>query len=273
MTALGTTVLHIVGPGAMVSGMPVLGVDLLGSARLAGLLAALAVWMWAAPAALGRIRQGPRIRLPAWAGPRPGAPPSRIRALGGALAATVVVLAVPLPGWAALACGVVAGPGVAVAAGRLEFSAARRIRVERVAAMPDTLDLLAGVMEAGVPVRAAVERATEFGDDPCTRDLASVSARMAAGVPETGAWAVLAQVAGWQEVARDVSRAVGSGEAVAQVLRSHAEELRREAAEQAEKKARKVGVSATMPLVCCHLPAFILLGVVPIIAGTVLRAL
>lgn len=273
MTALDLTVLRAMGPGATAAGMPVLGVDLVDSARLAGLLAALAVWMWAAPSALGRMRPGPRIRLPAWAGARPGAPPARIRALGGVLAATVVVLAVPLPGWAALACGAVVGPGVVVAAGRLESSAARRVRVERVAAMPDTLDLLAGVMEAGVPVRTAVDRATEFGEDPCTGDLASVSARMAAGVPETDAWAVLAHVPGWQEVARDVSRAVGSGEAVAQVLRAHAEELRREAAEQAEKKARKVGVSATMPLVCCHLPAFILLGVVPIIAGTVLRAL
>lgn len=273
MTTLAIIVLQTVRSGATVPGMPVLGVDLLESARLAGLLAGLAVWMWAAPTALGRIRQGPRVRLPVWAGPRPGAPPARLRALGGALAATVVVLAVPLPGWAALACGVVVGAGVAVVAGRLESSAAQRIRVERIAAMPDALDLLAGVMEAGVPVRAAVDRATELGEDPCERDLASVSARMAAGVPETDAWAALAQVPGWQEVARDVSRAVGSGEAVARVLRAHAEELRREAAEQAEKKARKVGVSATMPLVCCHLPAFILLGVVPIIAGTVLRAL
>lgn len=256
-----------------VPGLTVPGIGVLDGPHLAAVLAGLVIWMWGAPTPLGRIRPGPRMRLPAWANPRPGAPPARIRALGGALAATVVVLAAPLPGWAALACGAAAGLGVAVAAGRLESSAARRVRVERAAAMPDTLDLLAGVMEAGVPMRAVVERATDFGDDQCTRDLRAVVARVAAGVPEADAWAALAQVPGWQEVAREVSRAVDSGEAVAEVLRSHAEEMRREATEEAEKKARKVGVSATMPLVCCHLPAFILLGVVPIIAGTVLRAL
>jgi len=56
-------------------------------------------------------------------------------------------------------------------------------------------------------------------------------------------------------------------------LSAHAAQLQVAAAEKAEKKARKAGVDAIGPLVCCHLPAFLLVGVVPIIAGMVLGAL
>jgi hypothetical protein len=49
--------------------------------------------------------------------------------------------------------------------------------------------------------------------------------------------------------------------------------MRTVAAEQAEKKARKAGVSAIVPLICCHLPAFLLIGVVPIVAGTIFKSL
>lgn len=238
---------------------------------LAGLLAGLAVWLAGRPSASARIRPGPTLVLPGWARPRAGAPPLRTRLLGGVLAG--VVLLASLPGWLGPALGPPVAVGVVVAAGRLEAAAARRTRTRRALAMPDTLALLAGVLEAGVPLRAALERATEFGDDPCTQDLRTVRSRLAAGVSESDAWLGLAEVPGWQDAARDVARAVGSGEGVAGVLRSHAEEMRRAAAEEAEKRARKVGVSSTMPLVCCHLPAFLLVGVVPIIAGTVLRAL
>ena len=81
----------------------------------------------------------------------------------------------------------------------------------------------------------------------------------------------MADEPGWHEIATDVSRAVNSGEGVAQMLRVHAEQMRRHACEQVEKKARKAGVDAIIPLAVCHLPAFILVGVVPIIAGTILK--
>ena len=54
---------------------------------------------------------------------------------------------------------------------------------------------------------------------------------------------------------------------------AHAAQLQVAAAEKTEKKARKAGVDAIGPRVCCHLPAFLLAGVVPIIAGMVLGAL
>ncbi|NHB85425.1 hypothetical protein G7085_14540 [Tessaracoccus sp. HDW20] len=68
-------------------------------------------------------------------------------------------------------------------------------------------------------------------------------------------------------MARDVARAERSGTALADVLRTHAEDARRDCHDEAQKAARRVGVRSVVPLMVCFLPAFILVGVVPIIAG------
>ena len=39
----------------------------------------------------------------------------------------------------------------------------------------------------------------------------------------------------------------------------------------AQARARRAGVSSVMPLMVCFLPAFLLIGVVPIIAGAALH--
>lgn len=49
----------------------------------------------------------------------------------------------------------------------------------------------------------------------------------------------------------------------------HAEDARQESRDQALKQARTVGVRSVIPLMACFLPAFVLIGVVPIIAGLI----
>jgi pilus assembly protein TadC len=51
------------------------------------------------------------------------------------------------------------------------------------------------------------------------------------------------------------------------VLPVIAEELRRDARVRAEAAARSAGVRAVLPLVACFLPAFLLIGVVPVVAS------
>jgi hypothetical protein len=48
-----------------------------------------------------------------------------------------------------------------------------------------------------------------------------------------------------------------------------AEDLRRDTRAQLESRARAVGVKAALPLGVCLLPAFVLVGVVPLVAGSV----
>jgi pilus assembly protein TadC len=249
------------------------GFSAAGDVVLAMLLAGLAGWIAMPSGAVSRIHPMRIPDPPRWAMPVPGAAPVKVRVLAGMAVAVAVMLGVPGPVMYTLPGGLLLGVGVSVAAGRLESASSRRLRQQRVVAMPDVLMLLAGTLEVGAPLRTAVGRVIEFGDDPCTEDLRGLASRISAGVPDEQAWRALAAASGWEDVARDVARAVSSGEGVASLLRAHAEEMRTVAAEQAEKKARKAGVSAIVPLICCHLPAFLLIGVVPIVAGTIFKSL
>lgn len=67
----------------------------------------------------------------------------------------------------------------------------------------------------------------------------------------------------------ELARAIESGMAVSQTLLTLGAQARQDAATLAEVKARRVGVRSVLPLMVCFLPAFLLLGVVPIIGGVV----
>jgi hypothetical protein len=47
------------------------------------------------------------------------------------------------------------------------------------------------------------------------------------------------------------------------------DDLRRQVRAEVESRARAVGVKAALPLGTCLLPAFVLVGVVPLVAGSV----
>ena len=67
---------------------------------------------------------------------------------------------------------------------------------------------------------------------------------------------------------RCVLRAVDSGASVADAMTRLAEDLRRDARARVEGRARAVGVKAALPLGLCMLPAFVLVGVVPLVVGS-----
>ena len=68
---------------------------------------------------------------------------------------------------------------------------------------------------------------------------------------------------------RTVSRAVESGSSVAEAMLRLADDQRRQSRAEVERRARAVGVKAALPLGICLLPAFVLVGVVPLVAGSV----
>ena len=223
------------------------------------------------PADSVNTHQGSETTSP-WLAPRPGAPASQMRVLAGLVAAcAILVVPWPLPVTAGLS--VLVGAVVWWGSGRLESSGHRRVKQRRAAQLPETLLMLSSTMEAGLPLRAAVTTVAESLEGPCAEDLRRLASALAAGVPDSKAWNDLAAVTVWRDPAQDVSRAVDSGEGISELLSAHAAQLQVAAAEKAEKKARKAGVDAIGPLGCCHLPAFLLVGVVPIIAGMVLGVL
>jgi pilus assembly protein TadC len=70
-----------------------------------------------------------------------------------------------------------------------------------------------------------------------------------------------------------MSRASTSGVHTAALLRAVATDVRGRRRAVATEAARRAGVRAVLPLGACFLPAFVLLGIVPTIAGLASSAL
>ncbi len=126
-------------------------------------------------------------------------------------------------------------------------------------------DLLGVGLASGLPLRAALRMVVTELDTAATGALRRTLSEVDLGVDEEAAWRTLADEPGWGPVARDVARSVRSGMGLSGLLVEHARRARAEAHAQALVRARQAGVRGVMPLVLCYLPAFMLLGVVPLL--------
>ncbi|GAA1391929.1 type II secretion system F family protein [Luteococcus peritonei] len=234
---------------------------------LAALLVALATWLWVSPVPRWSTRrQAPE--LPTVLRPRPGAPalPRRLMvSLPAAGGGWLVLGARPELAPVALAAGVMAAVGL----GLLEPSASRHRRGELVQQVPEALELMAAALEAGAPLRGAVTTVAALAPPSAQADLRAVTARIGVGFSDVEAWAVLLDDPTWAPVAQDLARSADTGAAAAQLLRQHAIDIRRRREDDLTRQARAVGVRSVLPLMACFLPAFVLVGVVPIVAGLV----
>jgi Flp pilus assembly protein TadB len=164
---------------------------------------------------------------------------------------------------------VVAGATCWRVTGRLEPVAVRRRRERLEAAVPHAIDLLAACLAAGLSPGAALEQITEAVPSPLAGELADVTARLRLGVDPVTVWRELARHPQLGGLGRTVSRAVESGASVADAMLRLADDERRRSRAAVESRARAVGVKAALPLGVCLLPAFVLVGVVPLVAGSV----
>lgn len=131
--------------------------------------------------------------------------------------------------------------------------------------LPEALELLAVCLDAGRPLASAVPLVADVTRGDVHEWLGRVQGRLILGQTGARAWEGNGEVG--RQVAREVGRAERSGTQLAPVLRELAADLRSDAAERDLAAARRVGVKSVLPLVLCFLPAFVLVGVVPIIAG------
>jgi len=137
--------------------------------------------------------------------------------------------------------------------------------------VPVACDLLAVCVEAGRPARGALRLVAEAVGEPTRGVLLGVVNQIELGVDEGEAWAALGAQPGYRAVARDVGRSLRSGVALGDLLRAHASEARTAREADSRARARQVAVAGVLPLVTCFLPAFLLVGVVPIFGGLVGR--
>ena len=165
--------------------------------------------------------------------------------------------------------GVAAGVAVAVAAGRLipqlEPAGARRRRQGRAAELPLTLDLLGVCLRAGMPLVAALETVADALPGPFSDDLRMVAGLQRLGAAPAVAWAELTSDVDLAPVSRAVARSAESGSRLAAAFDRLAADRRSALASAGLARARSAGVVAMAPLGLCFLPAFVCLGIVPIV--------
>lgn len=212
---------------------------------------------------------GDRGSLPRWLRGRDDALALRTRVLAGALVGLGLLLGVGgALGLAAAAAGALA---VLVLSGEIETGAARKDQAGQLGQLAGTLDLLAAALAAGAAPRVAASAVADVSLEPTKSALRVVTGETDIGRSDAEAWRVLGTHPRWTKVwgrvARDLSRSARSGVAVEEVLRMHAQMARAERRATLEKKARAVGVSSVMPLMACFLPAFMAVGVAPIVLG------
>lgn len=213
-------------------------------------------------------RRSPRDRpMPAWlAGllSSNGVVSPRRRLAGGLCAGVVASLIAGVWWWVASPVGAIA---VFVVLGRVESGSRRRHEELLRQQLPHALDLLAACLEAGVPVHAAVGQVAAVISEPLREELAVVARRFDAGAGEEDAWRASGKLPVVGPVMRDIGRSARSGTAVAEALARHARDTRRQAEAARLARAKAVGVRSVLPTMACFLPAFLLLGIVPVIAS------
>jgi Flp pilus assembly protein TadB len=194
-----------------------------------------------------------------------GPPLMRIVVTLAAASVAVVLLGGPV----GVLVAVPAAIGAWWATGRMEAPAVRRRREQLTASVPHVVDLMAACLVVGLSPAAAVEQITPAVDPPVREELAALAARLRLGVDPVTVWRDLARHPQLGGLGRAIARAVDSGASVSDAMQRLAEDLRRRTRADVETRARAVGVKAALPLGICLLPAFVLVGVVPLVAGSV----
>lgn len=130
-----------------------------------------------------------------------------------------------------------------------------------------TWDLLAACLRAGLPVPTAITAVADQLPPPAARALNESADLLALGADPETAWSPATNCPDTAALARGARRASQSGTALADLVTDLAATARTNAADAAEATAQRAGVLIAAPLGLCFLPAFVCLGIVPVIAG------
>lgn len=165
--------------------------------------------------------------------------------------------------------GAAAAPVAATAAwvALAEPSAVRREREVAARELPHFVDLFACALRSGASPHAALAAVAAACPGPTAQRLDGAIARLRMGVDPALVWGGLADDDVLATLGRTLARAETSGSSVADAVERLADELERSSLAVVEDRARAVGVKAAVPLGLCLLPAFLLIGIVPTVAG------
>lgn len=167
--------------------------------------------------------------------------------------------------------GLVLAPLVAavtwVVIGRMEPAEVRADREAARADLPVLVRLLSAALASGAAPAEALVAVAAALPGPAARRLVPAASRLRLGADPAQTWRGLAADPALAPLGRALARAHATGAPVATTVERLADDLTRNARSEVEDKARAVGVKAAVPLGVCLLPAFLLLGVVPVVGA------
>ncbi|MEU0099163.1 type II secretion system F family protein [Streptomyces sp. NPDC006267] len=181
-----------------------------------------------------------------------------------------------LAGWilAGGVMGCVVGSAAAYGAWRWQRTRPRRCsggshpeRAVIAGQLPLAADLLAACIAVGAGPREAAQAVGESIGGPVGDRLARTAAEIRLGGEPAEAWGRFGEIPGTGPLARCLHRAGSTGAPAAEPVARLAESMRADRARAAVARAQRAGVLITAPVGLCFLPAFLAVGVAPVIIG------
>lgn len=178
----------------------------------------------------------------------------------------VVATAALVGGAGGVLVGAVAGNGAWRALARLKPRAWAQDRDRVVAMTPLAANLVSAALTAGCPPVTAVHAVGAAVGGPLGQALLDAAAAARVGADPESAWANVTAEPAARPLAKALVAAMTWGTSPVPVLDRIAVDAREAARWAAQTRARSLGARAAAPLGLCFLPAFVLLGVVPVVA-------
>ncbi|UTT49013.1 type II secretion system F family protein [Rhodococcus gordoniae] len=134
-------------------------------------------------------------------------------------------------------------------------------------ALPAAFDLFAACLRAGMPAGSAARVVAEFAPPDLAAALRRGADRLALGADPAGAWEGSGTTDALDDFARAARRSAKSGAPLSDTVAELAVRHRAETEDRVAAEIDRAGVLVSGPLGLCFLPAFVCLGIVPVVVG------
>ncbi|WP_028265376.1 type II secretion system F family protein [Arthrobacter sp. MA-N2] len=162
------------------------------------------------------------------------------------------------------------GPPNRVDSGRAPKTAGNPHMYEGLRDVPMMLELVAVMLDSGAGIARSLELISSCAAPQLSRSLGAVVAALDIGTDWETAWRSAGQQCSEARRLKDaLAFAALTGAPSSAILYAQAARMRREQFRTAEKRAAALGVKLVIPLGLCSLPAFICLGVVPVLLAMI----
>lgn len=177
--------------------------------------------------------------------------------------------AIVIGGGAGVAAGLLLAIVVRVVVPRLDTRSERLQRDLHTRQAPLVVDLVSACLASGASLEASLDAAASAVGPPTSEVVRRATAALRMGAEPASVWRAVGEVEALGALARAAARSQETGAALSDLLPRVADQVRASHRARVEARTRTAAVRLTAPLGAAFLPAFFLLGVVPVVASWV----